>query len=63
MIELGSKVKDRTTGFSGIATARVEYLYSTPCVLVESTRLDVDDKTESKWRWIDEARLVVDQVS
>ena len=26
MIELGSKVRDRVTGFTGTATARVEYL-------------------------------------
>ena len=33
MIELGEKVKDTITGFTGIATARTDYLYG--CIRVE----------------------------
>jgi hypothetical protein len=59
MIELGSKVKDSITGFSGIATGRAEYLHGVPRVLVEATQLTADGKTESNW--IDEPRLVVEK--
>jgi hypothetical protein len=34
-IELGSKVKDSVTGVIGTVTARVEYLYGSPRVMVE----------------------------
>lgn len=36
MISLGTKVKDRETGYEGIVTARAEYLYGKPQVLVEN---------------------------
>lgn len=34
MVELGQKVKDRVTGFNGIAIARVEYLNGCVQILV-----------------------------
>ena len=34
MIELGQKVKDKVTGFTGIATARIEYLNGCVQILV-----------------------------
>lgn len=36
MINLGAKVRDRETGYEGIVTARAEYLYLKPQVLVEN---------------------------
>ena len=34
MIELGQKVKDKVTGFNGIAVARIEYLNGCKQILV-----------------------------
>jgi hypothetical protein len=36
VINLGAKVKDRETGYEGVVTARAEYLYDEPRVLVEN---------------------------
>ena len=38
MIQLGSRVRDIHTGFTGIAVARTEYLHSSAKILVESKR-------------------------
>jgi hypothetical protein len=57
MIELGSKVKDSITGFSGIATGRAEYLHGCARVLVEPQELKDGKPVESQW--LDEPRLVV----
>lgn len=38
-IKLGDKVKDRMTGFAGVATARYTYLHNTPRIYVESSEL------------------------
>lgn len=51
-IELGDKVKDKITGFTGIATGRAEYL--TGCVRFMVERAGKDSKAE----WYDEGRLV-----
>lgn len=53
-IELGSKVKDRITGFAGIAIARTEYYFSVPRVLVLSDKLLRGEEQEI---WFDEVRL------
>lgn len=36
MIKLGTRVRDKETKFEGLVTARAEYLYDEPSVLVES---------------------------
>ncbi len=56
MIELGSTVKDKVTGFEGIATGRAEYLTGCPRVCVEATKLE-DGETKSQW--FDDPRLIV----
>jgi len=56
MVKLGSMVRDRITGFEGVATGRAEYLHGCPTVLVESPQLE---KGEIKKQWIDEPRLEV----
>lgn len=39
MIKLGDKVKDKISGFEGLATARSEFLYGCVRILVEPTGL------------------------
>lgn len=56
MITLGSKVKDTVTGFTGIATSRVEYL--TGCVQYGITPPAKDNKT-SDTQYYDEDRIKV----
>lgn len=51
--ELGAKVADRVTDFKGLVTARAEYLYGEPRVLVES----VDTTGRPIEFWYDEERL------
>jgi len=56
--DLGSKVKDTLTGFSGIVMARSEYM------LPEQRTygimpLDLKDGGMKKWEWLAEERLVV----
>jgi hypothetical protein len=51
---LGKKVKDSITGFTGTATARAEYLNSTPSIRV--TTLHEGKIVEE---WMDESRLSV----
>lgn len=36
MINLGTKVRDKETGFDGVVTARAEYLYDGFRILVEN---------------------------
>lgn len=52
MIKLGMEVKDIETGFTGIATARAEYLYNPPQILLEG--IDTTGRP-IEW-WIPEAR-------
>ena len=56
MIKLGDKYKDKITGYTGIATARVIFL--TGCVRVEltSTKLSKEGKPQSEY--FDEMNLV-----
>jgi hypothetical protein len=56
-IQLGSKVKDRVTGFSGIATARIEYI--TGCVQYAVTPDSLQDGLPIDNQWFDECRLDV----
>ena len=53
MIELGTKVRDKKTGFKGLVTARAEYLYDNPRVLVEN--IDTTGRP-IEW-WYDETRV------
>jgi hypothetical protein len=58
MIKLGSKVKDKVTGFEGIATGYVTYLTGCNQVLV-APKVGKDGVLKDS-AWIDEQRLVVD---
>ena len=58
MIELGQKVKDNITGFTGIAIAKCEYLNGCISIEVKPTKLDKDGKMLGA-QWIDEQRLTV----
>jgi hypothetical protein len=53
-VALGRKVKDKVTGFAGIATARTEYMNGCVRVLVEA-KCNKDGKSPSEW--FDEQRL------
>lgn len=55
-VALGSKVRDRISGFTGIATARAEYRDSAPRVFVIGETLSEGRIVEE---WIEEARLEV----
>ena len=55
MIKLGTKAREKETGFNGVVTARAEYLYDRPRVLVES----IDSTGRPIEWWYDESRLEV----
>lgn len=55
MIKLGAKAREKETGFNGVVTARAEYLYDRPRVLVES----IDSTGRPIEWWYDESRLEV----
>jgi hypothetical protein len=55
MIPLGSKVKDNLTGYEGIATARVTYLYG--CVHIAVQSPDLKDGVPQRERLFDEQRI------
>lgn len=58
MIVLGSKVKDKVTGFEGTAIARIEYL--TGCIqygVVPKVKKDTNEMKDANY--IDEIRLEV----
>jgi len=55
MIDLGSKVKDMITGFTGIAIARTEWLYGCTRIVIESQELK-DGKPVAP-SWFDEQRV------
>ena len=57
MIKLGCEVKDKLTGFTGIAMGRTEYLYGCVSIAVLSSKLK--DGKPADWVWIDEQRLTV----
>lgn len=52
---LGSKVRDSLTGFSGIATARTEWLYGCARIAIEPTELKDGKPIEPQW--FDEQRV------
>lgn len=55
MVKLGDFVRDSITGFSGVATARSEYLYG--CVHIQVTPAELKDGRPVEPQWLDEARL------
>lgn len=58
MIELGSKVRDIVTGFTGVTTARTEYI--TGCVQYSVVpKGQNSDGTLKESYWFDEIRLKV----
>jgi len=57
MITLGSKVRDRVTGFEGVATARCEELTSCVSYAVQPPSLQEGKVPER--HWFDEPRLEV----
>lgn len=54
-IPLGSKVKDRLTGFSGVLTGRSEFLYAGDTVLVQSE--EILDGKPGPSVWFDASRI------
>jgi hypothetical protein len=57
MIKLGDKVKDKLTGFNGVAVARAEYLYGCIWVCVIPCKLQEGKPVEDIW--FDEERLKI----
>jgi hypothetical protein len=57
MITLGSRVRDKITGFEGIVMGRTEYYNG--CIQYGVQPLDLKDGRPQKYEWIDEAQLVV----
>lgn len=57
MVQLGSKVRDSLTGFSGTAVSRTEFLYGCVRVGVEPDALH--DGKPIDPHWFDEQRLVL----
>lgn len=55
MVTLGKEVKDKVTGFKGIAVARCEYLNG--CVRIEVQPLELKDGIPQECIWIDETQL------
>lgn len=55
MVNLGDKVKDEVTGFSGVATARAIYWNGCISILVCSSKLGSDGKEVEEW--FDEQRV------
>jgi hypothetical protein len=59
--ELGMKMRDRITGFTGIATGRAEYISGCHQVLLNAKVKD--DGSFTGVEWFDEQRLEVDTSS
>jgi len=57
-IELGAKVKDRITGFTGIVGSRTEYLTGCRRYGVQFQKLSKDGKPQN-WQYFDEDMLTV----
>jgi hypothetical protein len=55
-VELGIKVKDKITGFRGVAVARCVYLNG--CVQFEIEPLQLKDGVPQKSFWLDEPRVI-----
>jgi len=58
MIKLGDKVKDRISGFEGIATGVAEYLNGCTRILIEPVKLDEDGKM-LKSIWFDDVQVEI----
>ncbi len=56
-VELGSKVKDKITGFKGVAVARCVYLNG--CVQFEIEPSQLKDGVPQKSYWLDEQRVIL----
>ncbi len=56
MIQLGNKVRDTLTGFTGIAVARTEWLHGCSRFAIESPKLDKNGKPTDA-QWFDEQRV------
>lgn len=54
-IELGDKVEDKVTGFKGIVTAEIKYIYD--CKQFRVTPVCNDEGAQQKSDWIDEPQL------
>ena len=57
MVNLGAKVRDRISGFKGVAVARTERLYDCVRIGVLSQKLKDGQVTEPQW--FDEAQVEV----
>lgn len=57
MIQLGNHVRDSLTGFSGVATARTEWLYGCARICIEPRELRDGKPIEAQW--FDEQRVEV----
>ena len=57
MVQLGSKVRDTSTGSEGIATGRSEFLNG--CISVCISRAELTKDGEAKVEWFDEQRVEV----
>jgi hypothetical protein len=55
-MKLGSRAKDRITGFSGIVVARTDWLYGCTRYAVQSEELDKDGAPVEA-QWFDEQSL------
>jgi len=58
MIKLGSNVKDKVTGFQGVAIGRTEWMNGCATIGVRPAKLDKDGKLRDVV-WIDEPQLDV----
>lgn len=56
MIELGSKVKDKITGFEGVVTGRTEWLTGCVRLAVQPSSLTKEGASKAE-EWLDESRL------
>lgn len=57
MIQLGQRLKDKVTGFEGIASGKAEYL--TGCTQWSLQPKVKEDGSFIEGRWFDEGRLVI----
>jgi hypothetical protein len=58
MIQLGSKVRDTLTGFSGMLTGRTEWLYGCIRLGIDPCKVNKDGKP-IETEWFDEQRVEV----
>lgn len=57
MIKLGNLVRDIISGFSGVATARTEWMYGCSRICIEPQHLHEGKPIEAQW--FDEQRVVL----